>query len=179
MENPHLKVAIFCPPKSKSKIQSAFNLLTTGLKKGMIPDQFFIFFSMIFTTLFFSQKNAKVYKKLPKWCQRLAKIWPLVDFFWFSVHRVFERPYNVFAIFHWFALLQIARKTHQKHAWKSHAFYNNILKQKNWNITENDVQNDPQNVTPKPGRPFWSIPGAHLAPQRFFNTKNVNQVLQK
>ena len=78
-----------------------------------------------------------------KWCQNLAKIWPWVDFFWFSVHRVFERPYSVFAIFHWFALLQFARKTHQKQAWKITCFLQQHFMQKNWKIMEDDVQNGP------------------------------------
>ena len=34
-------------------------------------------------------------------------------------------------------------------------------------------------MSSKRARPFWSAPGAPLAPQRFFNTKNVNKVLQK
>ena len=44
--------------------------------------------------------------------RNLLKIWPWIDFLWFSVHRVFKRPYRVFAIFHSFALLQTARQTY-------------------------------------------------------------------
>ena len=63
-----------------------------------------------------------VLQRFQKWCQNLAKIWPWVEFFWFSVHRVFERPYNVFTTFHWLALLQSAGKTHSKAGLKNHMF---------------------------------------------------------
>ena len=85
----------------------------------------------------------------------------------------------MFAIFYWFALLQIAKNTHSKHAWKITSFLHQHLKQKNWKFIENDVQNALQNVSPKRGWPFWSAPGAFFAPQCFFNTKKCEQSASK
>ena len=95
------------------------------------------------------------------------------------MNPVFERPYKVFPIFYWCDLLQTARKTYKNTLWQLHAFLQQNDKQNNWQITENDPQNNCQNVTLFWGWPSWGAPGAPLAPQRLFNTKNVDEVLQK
>ena len=86
-----------------------------GDQFGVISGILLIVFLLIFWHLFFHKIIDKSSKKV-KYFRNLLKIWPWVDFLWFSVHRVFERPYSVFALFHWFALLQTARKTYfRKH----------------------------------------------------------------
>ena len=129
--------------------------------------------------LFFTQKTQKSSKRHKKCSKNQVKISPWVDVFWFSVHRVFERPYTVFATFYWFALLQTARKTYKKHAWKITCFLHQPFKQTNWKITENDVQNAPQNVRGSPARPSWGAPGAPLAPKRLFDTKKWGHCASK
>ena len=49
----------------------------------------------------------------------------------------------------------------------------------NWKITENDLQNGPQNVTPKRGWALWGAPGAPLAPQPVFLPSSCSKRLPK
>ena len=69
--------------------------------------------------------------------------------------------------FHWFALLQTAKKAYQKNARKITCFYTNLLNKNNWKIIKHDVQNVPQNVSFFGGWAPWGAPGVPLAPQLF------------
>ena len=89
-----------------------------------------LFFRWIFWKFFFHKKTQHLQKRYQKYSLISLKIWPWVDVLWFFVHPVFERPYSVFAIFHWFESLQTQEKHIKNTLKKTPVFYNDVLNKK-------------------------------------------------
>ena len=89
-----------------------------------------LFFRWIFWKFFFHKKTQNLQKRYQKYSLNSLQIWPWVDFLWFFVHPVFERPYSVFAIFHWFESLQTQEKHIKNTLKKIPVFYNDVLSKK-------------------------------------------------
>ena len=105
-----------------------------------------LFFRWIFWKFFFHKKTQNLQKRYQKYSLNSLQIWPWVDFLWFFVHPVFERPYSVFAIFHWFESLQTQEKHIKNTLKKIPVFYNDILSKK----TEKSSKMTPK-IIPKRG----------------------------
>ena len=127
LKSAHARGAVREPPGGV--IDCCFNLVAT-------------FFSMIFMTLFFLQKNAKVFKKVTKNSIKIQLKSNLGLIFFDFLYIVFLNDPTAFLLYFTGSLCFKFQEKHSKSTLeKSYVFYNNILSKKN----EKSLKNDPQN----------------------------------